>query len=101
MVSELQEFKIEKGSKSVRAIRQWNRDLKAEYMPFNEKRTSLVRALEEKEKRESMREEEEMTQRKIEREQLLRGHMLDQEKQIWEERMKTELEIAEKKRKQD
>ena len=67
MVSELQELKIEMGKETLRAIRQWNTDLKQEYLPFSEKRAMLVRrALEDREKQHSMKEEEEMAKRKVE-----------------------------------
>ena len=79
IASELQEFRKNRdGEKTVRAIGQWNRNLKAEYLPFSEKRAMLVRrALEDREKQYSMKEEEEMAKRKVESEQFLRGRMLN------------------------
>ncbi|XP_028390705.1 uncharacterized protein LOC114515614 [Dendronephthya gigantea] len=97
LVSHLQELKIELGRSTQRAIRQWTRDLKAEYTPLCEKRTRLCRILEDKERTESLRLEEEKAMRKMEKEELMRRRIQQQEKELWEERMKAEIAVAERK----
>ena len=97
MVSQLQELKIELGHSTQRSIRQWTRDLKAEYTPLCEKRAKLCRVLEDRQRSEDLRVEEEMTRRKMEKEELMRRQIQQQEKELWEERMRAELAMAEKK----
>ncbi len=97
MVSQLQELKIELGHSTQRSIRQWTRDLKAEYTPLCEKRAKLCRVLEDTQRSEDLRAEEEMTRRKMEKEELMRRQIQQQEKELWEERMRAELAMAEKK----
>ncbi len=97
MVSQLQELKIELGHLTQRSIRQWTRDLKAEYTPLCEKRAKLCRVLEDRQRSEDLRVEEEMTRRKMEKEELMRWQIQQQEKELWEERMRAELAMAEKK----
>ena len=97
MVSQLQELKIELGHSTQRSIRQWTRDLKAEYTPLCEKRAKLCRVLEDRQRSEDLRAEEEMTRRKMEKEELMRRQIQQQEEELWEERMRAELAMAEKK----
>ena len=97
LVSHLQELKIELGNSTQRSIRQWTRDLKAEYAPLCEKRARLCRVLDDRQRHESLRAEEEVTIRKMEKEEQLRRQIQQQEKEMWEERMRAELVLAEKK----
>ena len=97
LVLQLQELKIELGHSSQRAIRQWTRDLKAEYTPLCERRARLCRVLEDKQKNDNMRAEEEITMRRMEKEELMRRRIQQHEKELWEERMEAELAMAEKK----
>ena len=97
LVSHLQELKIELGNSTQRSIRQWTRDLKAEYAPLCEKRARLCRVLDDRQRHENLRAEEEETIRKMEKEEQLRRQIQQQEKEMWEERMRAELVLAEKK----
>ena len=97
LVSHLQELKIELGNSTQRSIRQWTRDLKAEYAPLCEKRARLCRVLDDRQRHETLRAEEEVTIRKMEKEEQLRRQIQQQEKEMWEERMRAELVLAEKK----
>ena len=97
LVSHLQELKIELGNSTQRSIRQWTRDLKAEYAPLCEKRARLCRVLDDRQRHENLRAEEEVTIRKMEKEEQLRRQIQQQEKEMWEERMRAELVLAEKK----
>ena len=97
LVSHLQELKIELGNSTQRSIRQWTRDLKAEYAPLCEKRVRLCGVLDDRQRHENLRAEEEVTIRKMEKEEQLRRQIQQQEKEMWEERMRAELVLAEKK----
>ena len=88
---------MELGKTSQRSIRQWARDLKAEYSPLSDKRARLCKVLEDKQKQESMRSEEEIAMKKVEKEEQLRRQIQQQEKELWEERMEAELRLAERK----
>ena len=94
---QLQELKIELGHSSQKAIRQWTRYLKAEYTPLWERHARLCRVLEGKEKNDNMRAEEEITMRRMEKEELVCRRIQQHEKELWEERMKAELAMAEEK----
>ena len=97
LVSHLQELKIELGNMSQRSIRQWARDLKAEYTPLCDKRARLCNVLEDKRRQENLKSEEEIAMKKIEKEEQLRRQIQQQEKELWEERMEAELKLIEKK----
>ena len=64
--------------------------MKAEY-------ARLCNALEDKRKQESLKSEEEIAMKKIEKEEQLRGQIQQQENELWEERMEAELKLIEKK----
>ena len=76
LVSHLQELKIELGKSTQRSIRQWTRDLKAEYAPLCEKRARLCRVLDDRQRHENLRAEEEVAIRKMEKEEQLRMQIL-------------------------
>ena len=71
--------------------------MKAEYAPLCEKRARLCRVLDDRQRHENLRAEEEVTIRKMEKEEQLRRQIQQQEKEMWEERMRAELVLAEKK----
>ena len=97
LVLHLQELKIELGHSSRKAIRQWTRILKAEYTQLCERHARLCRVLEDKEKNDNMRAEEEIRMRRMEKEELMRCWIRQHEKELGEERMEAELAMAEKK----
>jgi hypothetical protein len=78
LVSHLQELKIEPGKSTQRSIRQWTRDLKAE-APLCEKRARLCRVLDDRQRHENLRAEEEVSIRKMEKEEQLRRQIQQQE----------------------
>ena len=100
IVSSLQELKIELGNASQRSIRQWTTDLKAEYTPLSDKRARLCimcKVLNDKQKYESLQAEDEIVRRKMEKEEILRRQIQQQEKEQWEERMRAQAAMTEKK----
>ena len=97
LMSTLQELKIDRGISTQRAVRQWKKDLRATYAPLLEMRTKLSKVLEERERSKSQKAEEEKLRAKFEKEEQFRREIQQQEKELWEEKMRVELEMAEKK----
>jgi len=97
LISTLQELKIDRGISTQRAVRQWKKDLKATYAPFLEMKTKLSKLLEKRERSKSQKAEEKKLRAKFEQEEQFRREIHQQEKELWEEKMRAELEVAEKK----
>ena len=97
LMSTLQELKIDRGISTQRAVRQWKKDLKATYAPLLEMKTKLGKVLEERERSKSQKAEEEKLRAKFEQEEQFRREIQQQEKELWEEKMRAELEMAKKK----
>ena len=95
-MSTLQELKIELGNSTQRAVRQWKKDLKSTYTPLLEVKERLYKALNEHEQSVSHQIEQEK-QRERETEEQFRREIHQQEKDLWAEKMKAELKMAEKK----
>ncbi|XP_068738985.1 uncharacterized protein [Montipora capricornis] len=94
-MSTLQELKIDRRISTQRAMRQWKKDLKATYAPLLEMKTKLSKVLEERERSKSQKAEEEKLRAKFEQEEQFRREIQQQEKELWEEKMRAELEMAE------
>ena len=96
LVSTLQELKIDLGNSTQRAVRQWKKDLKATYTPLLEEKAKLSKVLEERERIISQKAEEQKLTAKFEKEEQFRREIQQQEKEIWEEKMRAELEMTER-----
>ena len=112
--SQVQELKISEGETS-RDVRQWKRNIKEVYTPLIERKERLVNVLKKQQsrqvqdrEREIMRESQlkhEIEQRRLAEvqeqqakfEEMNRRQRFELEKQLWEQKMKAELEIVEKK----
>ena len=97
LVSTLQELKIDLGRTTQRAIRQWKKELKESYSPMLEERAKITRALEEREREHSQQAEAERLERKFKQEDQMRREMQQRDKELFEERMKAELRMTERK----
>ena len=96
-VSNPQELKIERGNITQRAVRQWKKDLKSTYAPLLDKRTKLCKAIEDRERKVRQEAEEERLMMKFVKEEQFRREIQQREKELWKEKMKAELKLAEKK----
>ena len=86
-MSILQEQKIDCRISMQRAVRQWKKDLKATYTPLLEMKTKLSKVLEERERSKSQKAEEKL-RAKFEQEEQFRCEIQQQEKELWQEKMK-------------
>jgi len=114
LTGQIEEMKLEQGESS-RSVRQWKKDTKDKYVGMLEQNGKMLRALsrienqsiEEHLRRELDRKEIEQQRedkRMLERQKQLADHEEEirkercmQEKSLWEERMKAEIKLAEKK----
>ncbi|XP_028407824.1 uncharacterized protein LOC114530401 [Dendronephthya gigantea] len=79
LISHVQELKLDSGTTTQRAIRQWKKDLKASFAPLLEKKEKINEVLENIEKKR------------------FTAELQEREKALWEERLKAEIKMTKKK----
>ena len=99
--SQMQELKLERDVYTPREVRQWKKDTKAKYSPFVDKRESLLKRLEKREKDKAQQTESENLELKFEKERQYQQEMREKQCQMWEEILEAELELAQKKLEMD
>ena len=97
LVSQMQELKLERDVYTPRDVRQWKKDTKAKYSPFIDKRESLLKILEKREKQKAQQTERENLELKYEKERRYQEEMHERQRQMWEEKLDAELEHTQKK----
>ena len=97
LISRVQELKLDSGNTTQRAIRQWKKDLKASFAPLLEKKEKVNGVLENIEKKRCLDLETEKLKVKFENEEKFRIELQEREKALWEERLKAEIKMTEKK----
>ena len=97
LVSQMQELKLERDVYTPRDVRQWKKDTKAKYSPFVDKRESLLKLLEKREKEKAQQTESENLELKFEKERQYQQEIHEKQRQMWEEKFDAELELAQKK----
>jgi hypothetical protein len=91
LISRIQELKLDSGKATQTAIRLWKKDLKASFAPLLEKNEKINGVLE------NIDLETEKLKVKFENEEKFRIELQDREKALWEERLKAEITMTEKK----
>ena len=97
LISRVQELKLDSGNTTQRAIRLWKKELKASFSPLLEKKEKIEGVLEDIEKKRCLDLETEKLKVKFEREEKFRLELQEREKALWEERLKAEIKMTEKK----
>ena len=97
LVSQMQELKLERDVYTPREVRRWKKDTKAKFSPFVDKRESLLRMLEKRERQKAQQTENENLELKFEKERQYQQEMHQKQRQMWEEKLDAELELAQKK----
>lgn len=97
LVGQMQELKLERDVYTPREVRQWKKDTKAKYSPFVDKRESLLKILEKREKQKAQQTESENLKLKFEKEREYQQEMHEKQRQMWEEKLDAELEFTQKK----
>ena len=97
LVSQRQKLTLERDVYTPRDVRQWKKDTKAKYSPFIEKRESLLKILEKREKQKAQQTERENLKLKYEKERRYQEEMQERQRQMWEEKLDAELEHTQKK----
>ena len=96
LVSKLEEIKIDHGA-SAREVRQWKKDIKSKYSKWLEEKGRLSKVLNAKEQQMQAENEREKwrAQQQLEEATIRERH--EQERRLWDEKLKAELEMTEKK----
>jgi hypothetical protein len=97
LISRVKELKLDSGNTTQRAIRQWKKDLNASFAPLLEKKEKINGVLENIEKKRCLDLETEKLKVKFENEEKFRIELQEKEKALWEERLKAEIKMTEKK----
>ena len=87
LVSQMQELKLECDVYTPRDVRQWKKDTKAKHSPFIDKRESLLKILEKREKQKAQQTERENLKLKYEKERQYQEEMHERQREMWEEKL--------------
>ena len=96
LVSKLEEIKIDNGI-SAREVRQWKKDLKSKYSKWFEEKGRLSKVLNAKEQQVQAENEREKWRAHQQLEEAMIRERHEQERRLWDEKLKAELEMTEKK----
>ena len=82
LVSQMQELKLERDVYTPRDVRQWKKDTKGKYSPFVDKRESLLKILEKREKQKAQQTESDILQLKYEKEKQHQEEIHERQRQM-------------------
>ena len=97
LISSVQELKLDSGNTTQRAIRAWKKELKASFAPLLETKEKIKCVLDDIEKKRCLDLETEKLKLKFEKEEKFRLELQAREQALWEERLRAEIKMTEKK----